>query len=111
EAAAEPAVGLLLTGAAPRRPLAEPEAAVPVVPIPALPVWTDAVPRRFRYATVAGLSALAAAEVMPVDPGAASLLPAPSPAIPSPLLGLDPPLHITPAERAVRRRIDGVEAP
>ena len=107
--AGEPPVGLLLTGAEPRRPLEDPELAAPVVPLPLLPVWTDVLPRRFRYASITGLPTLVAAEVLPVDPGAAALLPDPGSAPPTPLLGLDAPLHLTPAERAVRRRIDGVD--
>lgn len=107
--AAEPAVGLLLAGAVPRRPLQEAEIAVPVVPLPGLPTWTDAVPRRFRYAAVTGLPAVLAAEVLPVDPAAAALLPSPRSFDPQPLLGLETPLHLTPAEKAVRRQIDRVE--
>jgi hypothetical protein len=107
--AAEPAVGLLLVGAAPRRPLEEAEVAVPIVLVPGLPTWTDAVPRRFRYAAVTGLPAVLAAEVVPVAPEAAALLPTAQSAAPEPLLGLDTPLHLTPAEQAVRRQIDGVD--
>lgn len=107
--AARPAVGLLLTGAAPRRPLEEAEIAVPIVPVPAQATWTDAVPRRFRYAAVTGLPAVVAAEVVPVDPEAAALLPSPQGFELEPLLGLDTPLHLTPAEKAVRRQIDGVD--
>jgi hypothetical protein len=106
--AAAPAVGLLLTGPAPRRPLEDPEAAVAVVPLPGLPVWTDTVPRRFRYATISGLPKLLAAAVIPVSPETAPLLPAPTPNIAPALLGLDTPLHLTPAEKAVRRQIDGL---
>lgn len=111
ELAAEPAVGLLLVGPEPRRPLRDPETALPVVAVPGLPTWTDSVPRRFRYAAVTGLPPVVAAEVLPVDPAAAASLPAPAAAEPMPLLGLDTPLHLTPAERAVRRQIDGVDEP
>jgi len=107
--AGEPAVGLLLAGAAPRRPLEEAEVAVPIVPLPGLPTWTDSVPRRFRYAAVTGLPGVLAAEVVPVAAEAAALLPAARSAAPEPLLGLDTPLHLTPAEQAVRRQIDGVD--
>lgn len=111
ERVAEPAVGLLLVGAEPRRPLRDPETALPVVPLPGLPTWTDTVPRRFRYAAVTGLPTIVAAEVLPADPAAAASLPSPAAAEPIPLLGLDTPLHLTPAERAVRRQIDGVDEP
>jgi hypothetical protein len=107
--AGEGAVGLLLVGAAPRRPLEEAEIAVPIVPLPGLPTWTDSVPRRFRYAAVTGLPAVLAAEVVPVAAEAAALLPVAQSSAPTPLLGLDTPLHLTPAERAVRGQIDGVE--
>jgi hypothetical protein len=75
-------------------------------------VWTDAVPRRFRYASVAGLPPLLGAELLPVvDSVAAAGLPTPERTDPATLLGLEAPLHITPAERAVRRQLDGIEVP
>jgi hypothetical protein len=106
ERAADAEVALFLTGDRPRRPLAEPEAALPLVPLPGRAEWTDSVPRRFRYATVTGLASLDRVEVIPVDPAAEGGLPRPAEAAPGGVFGVQPPPSLTPAEKRVRRRLD-----
>jgi hypothetical protein len=106
ERAADAEVALFLTGDRPRRPLAEPEAALPLVPLPGRAEWTDSVPRRFRYATVTGLAGLGGAAVLPVDPRAAPRLPRAVPPDRRGVFGIQPPPYLTPAEKRVRRRLD-----
>ncbi|HEX2253513.1 MAG TPA: hypothetical protein VHQ65_09620 [Thermoanaerobaculia bacterium] len=118
-AAAGPSdAALLLTGAEPLAPLEHPRQAVPVVTLPGLPVWTDVVPRRFRYAVVSGLPGLAAAQVLPVFPEALGRLPEPRAeglaagerSEADGIVGLRPPVRTSPTEEAVRRRVLGTDA-
>jgi hypothetical protein len=66
--AKELGVALLFTGETPPDPLSD-EPAASVLILPGRHDWMDALPRRFRYALLVGLTRTAAAAVRPVPPG------------------------------------------
>ncbi|HEX2225324.1 MAG TPA: hypothetical protein VHN15_14080 [Thermoanaerobaculia bacterium] len=106
-----PGMGLLFTGLERPDPMRQAPAAAVLVP-PGSPGWTDARPRRFRYAVVLGLERPVTARVRLVDAArAASLLPTPDQREEDGVLGIDPPPLRTPVEDEVWRefkRVPGV---
>lgn len=106
---AERTSALLFTGGEPPRPLDEPPAAVVVLPGRAS--WTDALPRRFRYALVVGIEGPVAARVQRVDETAAAGLLAGDPRPARGVFGIAPPLLRTPVEHEIwgdLERVPGV---
>jgi hypothetical protein len=102
--------GLLFTGTRPPDPLREPPASAVLV-APGSPTWTDARPRRFRYAVILGLERPLAASVRPLAAGEAraSLRPGgPSRKVEKGLLGIVPPPLRTPVEDEVWRKFKRV---
>lgn len=106
-----PVMGLLFTGLERPDPMREAPAAAVLAP-PGSPGWSDARPRRFRYAVVLGLKRPVTARVRLVDAArAASLLPEPVEKRERGVLGIDPPPLRTPVEDEVWRefkRVPGV---
>jgi len=104
----EPARALILFGLEPpdaRRQAAGEEPADDVALfVPDSPYWLSARPRRFRYATVLGLSSVADAEVYRLPEGAASDAPTQLPGA----FGLEAPLLRTSVEHEVRRELENV---
>jgi|GEM_PF-600642 len=82
--------------------------ALPMVTLPGRAVWTDVVPRTFRYAAVAGLRPPLSVAVLEIDPTAVAALPGAlrSEAAEPGLAGLPPRPRRTPAEDLVRRRLN-----
>ena len=103
--------GLLYTGMAPPRPLAERPAAAILV-MAGRRTWMDARPRRFRYALVVGPAVTA--QVQEVDRvRAAGLVAPPAPGVGGTarargVLGIVPPPLRTPVEDEVWRQLQGV---
>ncbi len=98
-------------GEVPAAEVAEGEA-LPLVTLPGRAVWTDVVPRTFRYAAVAGLRPPVSAAVLEIEPDALAALPGAirGEAAEPGLAGLPPRPRRTPAEDMVRRRLaNGVE--
>jgi hypothetical protein len=106
-----PGMGLLFTGLERPDPMRDAPAAAVLVP-PGGPAWSDARPRRFRYAVVLGLKRPVTARVRLVDAArAASLLPEPVQKKKTGVLGIEPPPLRTPVEDEVWRefkRVPGV---
>jgi hypothetical protein len=105
----ERTAALLFTGEAPPRPLDDPPAAVVV--LPGRGSWTDALPRRFRYALVVGLKEPVVARVQRVDEKAAASLLAGNRRPAEGVFGIAPPLLRTPVEHEIwgdLERVPGV---
>jgi hypothetical protein len=96
--------GLLFTGLQPPDPIREPPAGAVLV-APGSPIWTDARPRRFRYAVILGIERPLVARVLPLTADAAAraaLLPGgPSKKGERGILGIVPPPLRTPVEDEV----------
>lgn len=86
---------------------------LPLVTVPGRSLWTDVVPRTFRYVAIAGLSEPLAAALLEVDPAALAALPGAlrSEVAEPGLHRLGPRPRRTPTEDTVRRRLAGVEKP
>jgi hypothetical protein len=69
--------------------------------------WTSSAPARFRFVTIVGAPAVAAAEVLPVDPSLAADRMGGRPQ--GGLFGVEtPPILVSPVEDEVRRKLEGV---
>ncbi|HEX7183955.1 MAG TPA: hypothetical protein VF756_19145 [Thermoanaerobaculia bacterium] len=102
----ERTAALLFTGDVPPRPLADPPAAVAI--LPGRGSWTDALPRRFRYALVVGLKEPVTAQVQRVDETAAASLLAGVHRPARGVFGIAPPSLRTPVEHEIWGDLESV---